>query len=48
VDGIGLETGIGIVELLAEIYRAQSVRAPSPFSTPLIALDRDDARPRNQ
>jgi hypothetical protein len=48
VDGIGLETGIGIVELLAEIYRAQSVRDPSPFSTPLIALDPDDARPKNQ
>jgi hypothetical protein len=29
-----------VVELLAEIYRAQSVRDPSPFSTPLIKKSR--------
>jgi D-glutamate cyclase len=39
VDGIGLETSVGIVELLSEIYRAQSVRDPSPFSTPIITKD---------
>jgi hypothetical protein len=39
VDGIGLETSVGIVELLSEIYRAQSVRDPSPFSTPIITRD---------
>ena len=36
VDGIGLASGIAFVEMLTEIYRAQSVRDPSPFSTPLI------------
>jgi hypothetical protein len=44
VDGIGLETGIGIVELLAEIYRAQSVRDPSPFSTPIITQVHNDSQ----
>jgi hypothetical protein len=39
VDGIGLATSVGIVELLSEIYRAQSVRDPSPFSTPIITQD---------
>ncbi|OQM76071.1 glutamate cyclase domain-containing protein [Manganibacter manganicus] len=37
VDGIGLAPGMAFVEMLAEIYRAQSVRDPSPFSTPLIS-----------
>jgi len=36
VDGIGLASGMAFVEMLTEIYRAQSVRDPSPFSTPLI------------
>ena len=36
VDGIGVETSAAFVELLGEIYCAQSVRDPSPFSTPLI------------
>ncbi len=35
-DGIGPEVNAGIVALLREIYRAQSARNPSPFSTPLI------------
>jgi hypothetical protein len=39
VDGIGAATGIALVELFAEIYRAQSVRSPSPHSTPLIKKD---------
>jgi hypothetical protein len=39
-DGMGAATNAAVVELLAEIYRAQSVRDPSPFSTPLIKKDR--------
>jgi hypothetical protein len=35
-DGIGLHVNAGVVALLGEIYRAQSARNPSPFSTPLI------------
>ena len=35
-DGIGLDVNAGVVALLGEIYRAQSARNPSPFSTPLI------------
>ncbi len=40
VDGMGAATSASVVELLAEIYRAQSVRDPSPYSTPLIKKDR--------
>jgi hypothetical protein len=40
VDGMGAAASAGVVELLAEIYRAQSVRDPSPNSTPLIKNDR--------
>ncbi|HEY4191267.1 MAG TPA: glutamate cyclase domain-containing protein [Mesorhizobium sp.] len=36
VDGIGVDTSAAMAELLVEVYRAQSVRDPSPFSTPLI------------
>lgn len=39
-DGMGAPTNAALVELLAEIYRAQSVRDPSPFSTPLIKKSR--------
>lgn len=39
-DGMGAATNAAVVELLAEIYRAQSVRDPSPNSTPLIKKDR--------
>jgi hypothetical protein len=46
VDGIGLETSVGIVELLSEIYRAQSVRDPSPFSTPIIKQDHKGSQSR--
>ncbi len=35
-DGIGLDVNASVVALLGEIYRAQSARNPSPFSTPLI------------
>jgi D-glutamate cyclase len=35
-DGIGLDVNAGVVALLGEVYRAQSARNPSPFSTPLI------------
>jgi hypothetical protein len=35
-DGIGVDVNAGVVALLGEIYRAQSARHPSPFSTPLI------------
>jgi hypothetical protein len=35
-DGIGLDVNAGVVALLGEVYRAQSARSPSPFSTPLI------------
>jgi hypothetical protein len=35
-DGLGLAVNAGVVALLGEIYRAQSARRPSPFSTPLI------------
>lgn len=39
VDGIDVETSAAFVEMLGEIYRAQSVRDPSPFSTPLIKAE---------
>jgi hypothetical protein len=35
-DGVGAAVNAGVVALLGEIYRAQSARRPSPFSTPLI------------
>jgi hypothetical protein len=35
-DGIPLAQHVAVVELLREIFRAQSARNPSPFSTPLI------------
>jgi hypothetical protein len=35
-DGVPLAQHVAIVELLREIFRAQSARDPSPFSTPLI------------
>ena len=35
-DGVGVQEGIAVVNLLREIHRAQSARDPSPFSTPLI------------
>lgn len=35
-DGVGAEVNASVVALLGEIYRAQSARDPSPFSTPLI------------
>ncbi|HEX6979721.1 MAG TPA: glutamate cyclase domain-containing protein [Alphaproteobacteria bacterium] len=35
-DGIGADVNAAVVAMLAEIYRAQSARDPSPFSTPLI------------
>lgn len=35
-DGVPEAVHRGLVRLLAEIYRAQSARSPSPFSTPLI------------
>ena len=35
-DGIGVAENAAIVSLLREIYRAQSARDPSPYSTPLI------------
>jgi len=35
-DGIDMKVHQGVVRLLAEIYRAQSARTPSAFSTPLI------------
>ncbi len=35
-DGIGSTVNAGVVAILGEIYRAQSARRPSPFSTPLI------------
>lgn len=35
-DGVPEAVHRGLVRLLAEIYRARSVRTPSPFSTPLI------------
>jgi hypothetical protein len=35
-DGVPLEQHVAIVQLLREIFRAQSARDPSPFSTPLI------------
>lgn len=35
-DGIGVDENAAIVTLLREIYRAQSARDPSPYSTPLI------------
>jgi hypothetical protein len=35
-DGVPLEKHVAVVELLREIFRAQSARDPSPFSTPLI------------
>lgn len=43
VDGIDVETSAAFVRMLGEIYRAQSVREPSPFSTPLIK-DEEAAR----
>lgn len=42
-DGVGAEVNASVVALLGEIYRAQSARDPSPFSTPLIKR-----RPRDQ
>jgi hypothetical protein len=39
-DGMSAATNAAVVELLAEVYRAQSVRDPSPFSTPLIKKSR--------
>ena len=35
-DGVGAEVNASVVAVLGEIYRAQSARDPSPFSTPLI------------
>ena len=35
-DGVGSAVNAGVVALLGEIYRAQSARRPSLFSTPLI------------
>ncbi len=35
-DGIGVNENVAIVNLLREVYRAQAVRNPSPFSTPII------------
>jgi len=45
VDGIGVETSAAFVKMLGEVYRAQSVREPSPFSTPLIKDERAVKRP---
>ncbi|HEX2941777.1 MAG TPA: glutamate cyclase domain-containing protein, partial [Rhodopila sp.] len=39
-DGIDVAVHQGVVRLLHEIYRAQSARDPSPFSTPLIKRGR--------
>jgi hypothetical protein len=39
-DGVSEAVHLGLVRLLAEIYRAQSARNPSPFSTPLIKLQK--------
>ena len=38
-DGIGADVNAAVVTLLHEIYRARSVRRPSPFSTPLIGRE---------
>ena len=38
-DGVGVQENAAIVNLLREIFRAQSARDPSPFSTPLIRRD---------
>jgi hypothetical protein len=35
-DGVPADVNVAVSRLLAEIYRAQSARNPSPFSTPLI------------
>jgi len=39
-DGVTSDVNAGMVALLGEIYRAQSARRPSPFSTPLIGRSR--------
>jgi len=40
-DGVGVEENVAVVNLLREIYRAQSARNPSPFSTPIIRRERN-------
>jgi hypothetical protein len=44
-DGVGVAQNVAVVELLREIYRAQSARDPSPFSTPLIRRERANGSP---
>jgi hypothetical protein len=39
-DGVTFGVHVGITHLLAEIYRGQSARNPSPFSTPIVRKGR--------
>jgi D-glutamate cyclase len=45
-DGIGAPVHMALLTLLHEQYRALSARNPSPFSTPILGLDRTQPGPR--
>jgi hypothetical protein len=46
-DGVALNVHVGVVHMLAEIYRGQSARNPGPFSTPLVRKGHSRHQPRD-